>query len=316
MIPTRPTPVRKTCRLLLLLAGLCAPSAAWGQEAVDKLNRPEPSPEPGVWTVKWAVSAEPAFQIDRDKVADLDPRDVRDEGEYTMGATLKTSFPRLVEVSFAPSVTVNPHWFDEQDETSGWTLTAQVRRRIELRQGAGPEGRAGAAVLPFANYTVGRSFDGIFDGQDTDDRTFAIGATLANLLCAAAGCADDPARTDRITVSYAELDSSDDDGDARGPTVEGEWKRPVFGDTALWLKASAEFRTYDSLLADSGGGAAEAERYAVAVGLDVSAWARRTLRAPEKAEVRIGLRWVRVDANRGELEREDFAFIPTISWER
>lgn len=315
MIPTRPTPARKTCRLLILLAGLALPSAAWSQEAVDKLNRPEPSPQPGRWTVQWAASAEPAFQIDRGQIGDLDPRDVQDEGEYTLAATLKTSFPRLVEVSFAPSVTITPNWFDEQDETSGWSLTAQVRRRIELPQGPGSARRRPPAVLPFATYKIGQSFDGIFDGPETEDRTFAVGATLANVLCAAVGCVDDPARKSELTVSYSELDSSNADKDARGPTVEAEWSRPAFGDTAVWLKASADFRTYDSLSAD-GGGSAESTRYSLAAGLDVSGWARRDLGAPKEVEVRIGVRWVRVEANRLDLEREDFAFIPTISWKR
>lgn len=314
MIRHRPTLSRKTCRLLILFIGLALPSAAWGQEAVDKLNRPEASPEPGQWIVQWAASAEPAFQIDRDQVADLDPRDVQDEGEYTVGATLKTSFPRLVELSFAPSVTISPHWFDEQDETSGWSVTAQVRRKIEFPHGS-EAARRGLSVLPFANYKLGESFDGVFAGEETDDRTFAVGATWANVLCAAVGCVDDPALTDAFTISYSELDSSDDDKDARGPTLEVAWDRPAFSDTVVWLKASADFRTYDSLSADSGGAAAAAERYSVAVGLDVSGWARR-LGVSEKAEVRIGVRWVRVDANRADLEREDFALIPTISWKR
>lgn len=316
MIAPRPTPGREACHLLILLAGLALPSAAWGQEAVDKLNRPKPSPQPGEWTVQWAASAEPAFQIDRDQIGDLDPRDVQDEGEYTAGATLKTSFPRLVEISFTPSVTINPNWFDEQDETSGWSFAAQVRRRIELPQGPGSARQRPPAVLPFAKYKIGQSFDGIFDGRETDDRTFALGATLANVLCVAVGCDDDPARKNELTVSYSELDSSDDDKDARGPSAEAEWSRPAFGDTAVWLKASADFRTYDSLAADGGGRSAESTRYSVALGLDVSGWARRNLRAPEAVDVRLGLRWVRVEANRADLEREDFAFIPTISWER
>lgn len=313
MISFRPTSGRKTCRLLILLAGLALPSTAWGQEAVDKLNQPEPSPDPGEWTVKWAASAEPAFQIDRDRIRDLDPRDVQDEGEYTLAATLASSFPRLVEVSFSPSVTINPNWFDEQDETSGWSLTAQVRRKIELPQGAGSARQGPLAVLPFARYKFGQSFDGILAGEETDDRTFAVGATLANIVCVAVGCAD-PALANELTVSYSELDSSDDDNDARGPTVAIDWSHPAFADTAVWINASADFRTYESLSADSGGGAAEAERYSVAVGLDVSRWARPRLRASDEVEVRIGLRWVRIDANRAELEREDFAFIPTISW--
>lgn len=316
MIPTRPILGRTTCRLLILLTGLALPSAAWGQEAVDKLNRPEVSPLPGQWTVQWAASAEPAFQIDRDQIGDLDPRDVQDEGEYTLAATLKTTFPRLVEVSFAPSVTINPNWFDEQDETSGWSLTAQVRRRIELPPGPGSARQRPPAVLPFAKYRIGQSFDGIFDGPETDDRTFTVGATLANVLCAAVRCDDDPARKNELTASYSELDSSNNDKDARGPTVEAAWSRPAFGDTAVWLNASADFRTYDSLSDDSGGGSAESTRYSVAAGLDVSGWARRNLSAPEQVEVKIGLRWVRVEANRADLEREDFAFIPTISWKR
>lgn len=317
MNPSRPPSNRKIGRLLFLLAGVALPSTAWGQEAVDKLNRPAPSPRPGEWIVEWSASAEPAFQIARDQIGQMDPRDLQDEGEYALAASFKGSFPRLVEVSFAPSVTINPNWFDdEEDEASGWSLTARARRKTELPRGDGSAPRRPPMLLPFATYTYGQSFDGLFDERDTDDRTFTIGATWANVLCAAVGCADDPARKNELTVSYAELDSSDDDNDARGPTVQIEWGRPAFGDTDVWLKASADVRSYDSLMADSGGGAAESARYTVAVGLDVSGWARRRLRAPKEVEVGIALRWVTVEANRADLEREDFALVPTVSWKR
>ncbi|MDI6623089.1 MAG: hypothetical protein QME55_00025 [Brevundimonas sp.] len=316
MIPSRPTSSRNAGHLLILLAGLSLPSAAWGQEAVDKLNRPDPSPTQDRWTVEWAASAEPGFLIDGDRIAQLDPRDVQDEGEYTFAATLKSEFPRLVRVSLSPSATINPNWFDGQDGTSGWSVEAQVRRKFEFPAGAGVSRRPHRAVLPFATYEYGQSFEGIFDGPETADRTVTLGVTFANFVCvaAAAGCVGGPEQEYGITVRYSELDSSNDDNDARGPTVEVDWTRPAFGDTAVWIKASADFRTYDSLSADSGGGLAEAARYSVAMGLDVSGWARRNLRAPDGVEVKIGLRWVRVEADRSDLEREDFAVTPTVSW--
>ncbi len=314
---------RHSLRILTLVAALALPATAWGQDAADKLDRLRPSPDPGRWIVKWAASGEQAFQVDRDQIVDLDRRDIQDEGEYTFGASFTGAFPRYADFSLSPLVTVNPYLFDEQDETSAWSIRARIQRKITIPQDqdlvAARESHG--AILPYVSYQYGRSFTGIFDDRQSDDQQFAFGAAFTNVFCAGVNaqtgeCAGEPGSEYTVTVSWSELDSSDNENDRRGPKLRVEWQGPAFAGVALWVDASAESRIYSSLLADGGGRVAEAERYTLAAGFDVTDWARRTLGVSEEIEVRIGARWVTVEANRAALERDDFAIVPTISWAR
>lgn len=312
----------KPVKILTLLALFTLPSTAWGQDAADKLNRPTPSPQADPWSVQWAASVEQAFQVDRDQLVDLDSSDIQDEGEYAVGAAFKADFPRYAAFSLSPLVAINPYLFDEQDEASAWSITARVQRKFVLPQGrtlAG-ESEAHSGILPYASYRYGQSFEGVFDVGKADDQELALGAVFTGVLCAGAKsltgeCGGGTHSEYTVTVSYLELDSSDDDDDRHGPKVDIKWEMPAFSGTAVWIDASADFRTFDSLPADSGSRVAEAERYVLGAGLDVSGWARRTLGVPTDVDVKIGARWVRVLANRAALERDEFAIVPTLAWE-
>lgn len=319
---SRPRVLIAACSMATILA---APSAAWAQEAVRKLDEPTISPPFGEWTVKWSASAEQAFTFDRTEV-NLDLIDAQDEGEYTVGSTLKGSFSRFAEISFSPVVTVNPYLFDDQDETSAWSFRARLQRKIEITDAEVRDQRRADQdnIIPFVSYKIGRSFTQLFGGDATDSREFTIGSSYANILgylckpeeAPRTGCTGGAGTQYKVTLSYSTLDSDNDDKDRRGPRLAVEWSRPIMATAALFVDASVDGRSYETLLADNGSETAEATQVALAVGVDVSRWARRQFRLSDNVEVKMAARWIMVEADREDLDRDEFSLVPTVSWVR
>lgn len=312
-------------RIWLAIALLALPSAAWGQEAMQRLDEPTQSPAPGQWTVKYSASAEQAFKYDADTDQDLDLFDSQDEGEYTVGMKLTGAFPRYADISFAPAIVVNPYLFDEQDEESSWSLRVRLERKVNITAAevnGGPRADQDN-ILPFATYKFGQAYKGVFEREAKDSQEVGVGVAFANVLAYLCkdgetdpGCTGDAGTQYTVTLSYSTFDFEDDTKDREGPKVQVEWSRPITNFYGVWLDASAERRTFDSVLSDDGSGAADAGHYSVATGIDLSGWLHSRVRGSDHVSLQLGARWVRTDANRDDIDRNEFAFVPTISWKR
>jgi len=303
-------------RVLAAIAMVLLPTAAFGQEAARKLDRPVPSPVPGAWTVEWAASAEQAFTIDGDKAADLDRTDIQDEGEYSIGATFTGAFPRYADIAFTPLLTLSPNIFDKDEEEGAWSFQTKISRKLPLQQDI----KVPDTFLPFISYKIGEAYPEFSTQDRSDDQTITAGMKLTNVIGILNG---EKGTYYDLTLSYSEINASDDDKDRRGPKLSFEWARPYalewrpsyWRALPLYVEASVEQRRYDTLQAD-GGGVAEADRYSIAAGLNLTRWARADLGFPDGTQLKVGFRYVSVDANRTELDREEWSFVPAITWER
>jgi hypothetical protein len=313
-------------RFWIVLSLLALPATAFSQEAVRKLDKPALSPQYGDWTVKWSVSSDQSFAIDRDQFLKIDRDDIQDEGEYTAGARITGSFPRIAEISFSPLITVNPHFFDSQDESSAWSLKVNLQRKIETTNAMlrNERRREQDNIIPFVSYRYGQSFDGVFEHRSANDHEVVAGTSYTNVLgylCAAdetprERCTGEAGTQYKITASYSQIDSSNDDRDRSGPKLALEWQRPFLATSGLFVNASAERRFYEELRSTDGTEDAEADQYSVAIGVDLSRWARRTFSLPDQVDFKISARWIGADSNNTTLERDELAIVPSLSWSR
>ena len=318
---------------ILVTAAIALPCAASAQESLKRLDIPSLSPPAGEWTVKYSASAEQAFTDGFDELDDLDVLDSQDEGEYGFGVKVTGAFPRYAEISFSPTLVVSPRLFDnEEEENSSLSLRVRLQRKINVTRaevyGEGPA--AGTVrddqdqILPFLSYKFGRNYSDIFGGDTTDGHEVAFGAAYANVLgylcksgeMSATGCTGDAGTQYTVTFSYSAFNSENDAKDRQGPKIEFEWNRPVTNFWSLWVEASAERRSFDNLLSDDGARGADAGHYSVAGGVDLSGWLHNRVQGSANVSLKLGVRWIRTEANRADIDRNEFAIVPTISWLR
>ncbi len=294
-----------------------------GQEARKLLDKPTPSPPPWTWGApQWSAAGEQTFKIDYDEDTDLDFADAADEGEYSVGAKFTLSGPRYFDIAFSPLAVANPYLFDNQEETGSWSFGTRLQRKIDLTEVAhnGARRELQDNLLPFLSYKFGQEFEGDAS-NDTQEAIAGVAFTdVRGYLCEyteaprlGPGCSGGGGTQYTLTLSYSATYSGDPDDERQGPRIQFEWTKPVTTYYGLWLDASIERRTYDSFKSDAGTEDADAGRYAIAAGIDFSGWAQRFGASPDLT-LKLGVRWVGVDANRESLDRDEFAIIPSLSW--
>lgn len=312
-------------RSILIAAALAAvPTHLSAQEALKRVDNASVAGGGGAWSVDWSASAEPTLAIDYDAVRSLDLTEVQDEGEYALAAKLSGPLAGLATLSFTPRITRNPHLFDDGDEASAWSIRSRLARTVELTDAevGGVRRPKQDELIPFIEHSYGRNYADVFRGSGTASQSYTGGITLVDVLaylCARGESPDDrncrggPSFVYKVTLSYTQFDSDNDDKDREGPKLSAELRWPILSTSSLWLDGAYEQRDFDSLLNDAGTDLARSTHVNVTLGIDLSRWARRTFSLGDKAEFGIGVRWVNVEADRSDLERNDLLLVPTFS---
>lgn len=314
-----------SARSILMAAALAVvPTHLSAQEALKRVDSASVAGGGGAWSTDWSASAEPTFAIEYDDARSLDLTEVQDEGEYALAVKVSGPLADLATLSFTPRVTLNPHLFDDGDETSAWSIRSRLARTVQLTDAevGGVRRAKQDELIPFVEHSYGRNYADLFRGTGTASQSYTGGITFVDVLaylCARGESADDrncrggPSFVYKVTLSYTQFDSDNDDKDRAGPKLSAELRWPFLSTSSLWLDGAYEQRDFDSLLNDSGTDQARSTHLNVTLGIDLSPWARRTFSLGEKADFGIGVRWVNVEADRGDLERNDLLLVPTFS---
>lgn len=310
--------------LLLMLAALDPCLMA------TQFERSEPNeiwdmkiPDAGEREIRCKLKLRPAFYVDGDDIGTLERSDLQSEGEYSFEQSFRFGLGDGTEVGVLPKVTASPHWFDTEDGSAAASVELRLARSIP-RSWTG--NRPFDTVQTFVAYEPGWAWDGVFDDYKATDQKISGGFTYtdywkwncktgerATIEGRRGNCSGDEGLRVIVTGRWSRLESDLPSREYEGPLVEARLAAPVWRSSQASLAVTYEHRDYTGR-APLAGAEVFADRYVVEAAFDISGYAERVFRLPkDDYTVEIGVRWVTVDSNAADLERNRLSIIPTLT---
>lgn len=290
------------------------------QEAAGEVAWDMKVPAYGMPDLKGALKLKPAFYVDGDDLGTLERSDLQSEGEYSLEQRLRFGLGAGAEVSLFPRVAVSPHWFDDEDGSAA----ASVEFRLARSFGVPPVGdRPFDVVQAFMAYEPGWAWNGVFDDYKATDQKLSGGLLYVNRLSwlcgagesrAASNCTGEKGLRWSVSGRWSRLESDASSRDYEGPLVEVRLDTPIGASSSASLGLVYERRDYSGR-SPLGGADVIADRYVVEAGLNISRYVQRTTGLSDDYKVEIAFRWVTVDSNASDLQRDRLSVIPTLSRE-